>query len=286
MKDMQKNNLKDPVDLIDWMKPMEAKRSKADVWAELEQMMDQPKAAKVKSMRFSTWSVAASIAIVLSLSLLATARFYTTTINCEAGLQKAATLPDGSSVVLNSASSLSYHPFWWSFDKKVKLNGEAFFEGEHAKNFTVISEKAETTVLGTSFNIYARDDNYTVTCVTGKVKVLAHTTKQAVIIRPNQMVSLNNSGNLTSNLNVDAQLATEWTNNQFIFTQVPLKNVFLEVSRRYGISIEGLENLDQPYTGSFAKQDEIEDVLAIICKPFALEYKKLPSGEFVIEQAP
>jgi transmembrane sensor len=249
-------------------------------------MMEQPKTAKTRSMNFSAWSVAASVAIVITLSLLATARFYTTTINCEAGSQKTATLPDGSSVVLNSASSLSYHPFWWSLDKKAELNGEAFFEGEHVKNFTVTSDKAETTVLGTSFNIYARDNDYRVTCVTGKVKVLAHTTKEEVIIIPNQMVSLNNSGNLTSNLNVDASLSKEWTNNQFIFTQIPLKNVLSEVSRRYGISIEGIENLNQPYTGSFVKQDHIEDVLAIICKPFALDYKKLPSGGFVIEQAP
>ncbi|MBU0695720.1 MAG: FecR domain-containing protein [Bacteroidetes bacterium] len=286
MRDMQKNDLKDPVDLIDRMKPMEAKRNKADVWAELEKIMDEPRATKVRSMNFSTWSVAASIAIVVTLSLLATARFYTITINCKAGSQKTTTLPDGSSVVLNSASSLSYHPFWWSFDKKAELNGEAFFEGEHAKNFTITSDKAETTVLGTSFNIFARDNDYSVTCLTGKVKVLAHTTKEEVIITPNQMVSLNNSGKLTPNLNVDAQLAREWTNNQFIFTQIPLKNVLSEVSRRYGISIEGIENLNQPYTGSFVKQEHIEDVLAIICKPFSLDYKKLPSGGFVIEQAP
>ena len=82
--------------------------------------------------------------------------------------------------MLNSASSLSYYPFWWSFDKKAELNGEAFFEGEHAKNFTITSDKAETTVLGTSFNIYARDNDYQVTCVTGKVKVLALISKDEV----------------------------------------------------------------------------------------------------------
>lgn len=282
----EKNNLNDPVDLIDRMKPMKAQKTKEQVWAELEVMMAQsPETVKVRRLIPTSWQVAASVAILVCLSVL-TAKFYTKSIYCAAGQQKTAVLPDGSSVALNAKSSVSFHPFWWKFDKSVTLEGEGFFEGNHAKGFTVTSKLAQVTVLGTSFNIFARDEDYEVTCLTGKIKVKSASSNEETIINPNEMVSLTHSGNLNPKIKVDAKLALDWTKGQFIFTQIPLKKVLSEVSRRYGIEIENIDDLNQPYTGSFAQQNHIEAVLDIVCKPFGLEYKKLPSGAFVIEQAP
>lgn len=282
----EKNNLNDPVGLIDRMKPMKAQKNKEQVWAELEEMMAHyPKEAKVKRLIPTSWQIAASTAIFVCLSVVA-AKFYTKSIFCAAGEQKTATLPDGSSVELNAKSSISFHPFWWRFDKTVTLEGEGFFEGKHVKDFTVSSKMGEVTVLGTSFNIFARDEDYEVTCLTGKVKVKSHQSNEEAIINSNEMVSLTYSGNLEPKIKVDATLALDWTNGQFIFTHIPLKKVLSEVSRRYGIAIKNINDLNQPYTGSFTQQNHIETVLDIICKPFGLDYKKLPSGVFVIEQTP
>ncbi|MBD3748383.1 MAG: FecR domain-containing protein [Sphingobacteriales bacterium] len=282
----EKNNLNDPVDLIDRMKPMKAQRTKEQVWTELEAMVAQePSVVKVRKLTPISWQVAASVAILVCLSVLS-AKYYTKSIYCAVGEQKTAMLPDGSSVSLNAKSSVSFHPFWWKFDKTVTLEGEGFFEGKHAKGFTVSSTLGEVTVLGTSFNIFARDNDYEVTCLTGKVRVKSNSTNEETIINPNEMISLKNSGSFGSKIKVDAKLALDWTNGQFIFTQIPLKKVLSEVSRRYGIAIENIDDLNQPYTGSFTQQNHIEAVLDIICKPFGLDYKKLPSGGFVIEQAP
>lgn len=288
MSNLNKENMEnrdEDLDFIKKFKPMEAKKSKAQVWAELEEMMEQPlpQEAKVRTLSFRKWSVAASVAILVSLSGLAVMRFYTKSVTALVGEQAIANLPDGSKVQLNSKSTLSYHPFWWSFDREVTLEGEGFFEVEKGEKFTVVSAKGETAVLGTSFNIYARENDYQVTCLTGKVRVANANNDDGVIITPNQMVALNESGKLNANLNIDATIALDWTEGKFIFTQEPLNKVLAEIARRYGVKIENSENLNEPYTGYFNKQQDIEDVINIVCKPFNIEYKKSPSGSYIIQ---
>lgn len=278
-------NRDEELDFIKKLKPMEAKKSKEMVWAELEKMMEQPlpQQAKVRSLNFRNWSVAASLVLLVSLTILSVMRFYTKNVVASGGEQAVAYLPDGSKVQLNSKSVLTYHPFWWSFDREVTLVGEGFFEVKKGEKFTVVSEQGETSVLGTSFNIFARGNDYQVTCLSGKVKVSNAKDKDEVIITPNQMAVLNQSGKLTSELNIDAQIALDWTEGKFIFTQEPLKNVLAEIGRRYGVEFENIDNLNEPYTGYFNKQQDIEAVLNFVCKPFNIEYKKLPSGAYTIQ---
>ncbi|TKC00893.1 FecR family protein [Pedobacter cryophilus] len=285
MKNLNSKDLNDPVALIKKMKPMKAQKSKEQVWAELEQMMEQPvkKGGVIKSINFSKWSIAASIALLVSLSVLAFLKFYTVNVECLPGEQKMAYLPDGSSVQLNAKSSLSFHPLWWKMDREVELNGEGFFQVKKGEKFTVVSDNGSTSVMGTSFNIFARDEDYEVTCLTGKVKVLSIITKDEVIITPNQMVVLDQAGNLNANLKVNAKLAVDWTMGKFVFTQTPLNKVLAEIGRRYGVEIKNTENLTQLYTGNFAKQKEIEPILDLVCKTFEIEYKKLPSGEVIMQ---
>lgn len=267
------------------LKPAKAKKSKEQVWAELELMMEKPiqKQAIVRTINMRYLRVAASIALLISFGTLAVFRFYTKNVVCLAGDQTMAYLPDGSVVQLNAKSSLSFHPLWWKMKREVNLNGEGFFKVKHGEKFTVVSSLGTTSVMGTSFNIFARDNDYEVTCLTGKVRVLSLINKKEVIITPNQMVVLNNTGNLDANLNVNAKLAVNWTEGKFVFTQKPLNKVLAEIARRYGVEIQNTDNLNQLYTGNFSKQKDVETTLAIICKTFDLEYKKLPSGAFIMQ---
>jgi ferric-dicitrate binding protein FerR (iron transport regulator) len=288
MKQLDKENMDnqdDPIDFIKNLKPMEAKKSKAQVWAELEKMMEQPlpQQAKVRTLNLSKWSVAASLVVLVSLAILSVMKFYTKNVAALPGEQSIAYLPDGSKVQLNSTSSLSYRPFWWRFDREVTLEGEGFFEVKEGEKFTVVSAKGQTSVLGTSFNIFARDNDYQVTCLTGRVKVANAKSEDEVIITTNQMAELNLSGKLNTKLNIDAKTALDWTEGKFIFTHEPLNKVLAELSRRYGVEIKNITNLNDPYTGYFNKQQDIEAVLNFVCKPFNIEYKKLPSGGYIIQ---
>lgn len=274
---------KNPIDEIKKFKPVEAKRSKGEVWADLERLMEHPiKETPVYKFNPRKWQLAASIILMIFVSAFLGAKFYTKTVVADFGKQEVAFLPDGSKVKLNAQTSISYHPFWWKVNREVKLAGEAFFEVKKGGKFTVISKIGNTTVVGTSFNIFARDNDYHVTCLTGKVLVLSSQTQQKQLIIPNQMVSVVEEGNLKLNPKVNAKLSTDWTIGKFIFTQVSLNKVFEEISRRYGVELENIGSFEGTYTGNFNKEPNIEVVLNLVCKPFELEYKKLSSGAYTI----
>lgn len=275
----------DPIDLINKMKPLTAKKSKAQVWAELEELLEKPvqSQAKVRSIFTYQLKVAASIILIASVGVLAGLRFYTTTVDCLAGEQKSAQLPDGSTVQLNAQSAVKFHPYWWKINRQVELEGEGFFKVKKGEKFTVISTNGSTSVMGTSFNIYARDYDYEVTCLTGKVNVVAKQSQDQIIITPNQMVKLNTNGKLDTNLNVDAKLATQWTTGKFLFTQVPLRKVLAEIGRQYNVTINNTENLNDLYTGSFSKEPNVETVLDLISATFNISYTKSNLGVYTIQ---
>ncbi len=286
--DKHKNSIPDSLDLIKYLKPMEAAKSKDQVWAELEKVIDNEpvkQQAVISKLFMRKWMVAAGFVLMLSFCALGFLRFYTNNVVCLPGEQLNTLLPDGSLVHLNSQTSLSFHSYWWKVKREVTLDGEAFFKVKKGEKFTVVSKKGETSVMGTSFNIFSRNNDYEVTCLTGKVKVLSLMSKNILIIAPNQSVILNNSGNLRANLNVNAASSTDWTKGKFVFTRVPLNRVLSEIARRYGTEIKNTENLNQLYTGSFMIKEEIEPILNLVCKPFDIEYKKLPSGEYIISNS-
>ena len=89
------------------------------------------------------------------------------------GQKSTITLADGSTVMLNAQSRLTY-PGQFAGTREVVLEGEAFFLVNHNpdKPFVVRSGHLQTTVLGTSFNIEAfPEKNIKVTVATGKVRV-------------------------------------------------------------------------------------------------------------------
>ena len=106
-------------------------------------------------------------------------------------------LPDGSSVWLNAASSLTY-PIAFSNGKKriVELKGEAYFEVAKDKlhPFVVKTARQEVEVLGTSFNINSYLDEPTVktTLLEGNVRVSADGLPAKVLVPDEQAVLSNN----------------------------------------------------------------------------------------------
>jgi transmembrane sensor len=211
-------------------------------------------------------------------------RFYTNTVECPAGQHLAYVLPDGSSVQLNAESTLKYHPLWWSFSRSLKFEGEAFFEVTKGSKFEVFSDMGTTAVLGTSFNIFSREDEYKVTCFTGKVKVSSPVTSEQVIITPDYKAEISKNGSITVSKEQKPSSDISWINNMFNFNAQPLSIVFKEIERQYNIQIQSNIALDYYYTGYFSKDKPVEEVLALVCKPFGLTFVRLSDNSYKIIQ--
>lgn len=259
------------------------KKSEADIWSSIEvQLGNQPKdRLLIVNFGLAKWMVAASIVILFSIGSFL--RFYTTTIENPVGQHLVAMLPDQSRVNLNAQSSIRYNPYWWKINRKVTLEGEAFFEVQKGKKFTVTSTIGITQVLGTSFNIFAREEIYKVTCISGTVKVTSRLGCEA-IIKPNSKAEINRNGEINVLTNIETFPEISWKKNIFLFTAAPVYAVFAEIERQYGIKIDTKINDKSLYTGNFNKDQNVEEILEYVCPALGLKYIRKSVGEYLIIQ--
>jgi ferric-dicitrate binding protein FerR (iron transport regulator) len=254
-------------------------KSKADVWNELEAGLKP--AGRVVSMNVSIvkWAIAA--VFVMLVGIVSLMRFSSETIETVDGQHLAITLPDGSTVNLNAQSTITYHPYWWRFDRKIEFEGEALFSVEKGKRFRVISNVAKTEVLGTRFNIFARENTYKVTCVEGSVKVV--TTKgEKVILKPNDKATVQTGGTIIIQNNIETLPEISWKDFSFFFTSVPLSDVFSEIERQYGVRIDARVDVHALYTGNFSKNQNIEEILGYICPAMGFKFIRQSATTFSV----
>lgn len=179
--------------------------------------------------------------------------------------------PDGSSVNINADSKLAYNKLSWFFNRSVSMDGEAFFEVEKGEPFTVFSELGSTSVLGTSFNIYSRAQDYNVACITGSVKVSLGEFDDIILTPGNGVRFSNDEKGTEYSLNED-HLA-DWRSGEFFFDNEPLINVVATLSRQYNIEVRLAKRYEQnKYTGYFNDKN-LETALKIICDPSELEFQ-------------
>jgi ferric-dicitrate binding protein FerR (iron transport regulator) len=256
-------------------------KSKEQVWAELEKRIDASK-KPVKAVILRPWMSMAAAVFALLIGFSAFMQIYTKKIRVPAGQHSSIDLPDDSHVKINAQSTISYKPLMWRFSRNVKLEGEAYFEVRKGKKFVVTSAYGKTTVMGTSFNIYARNQKYYVTCVSGNVRVTGRVKKKEAILNAGQRAALSETGILEVQAGINTEQTLSWTENRFSFTSVPVKQVFEEIARQYDIIISVPATIDKTYTGAFSKSASAGDVLNLVCRPLNLTYIRKSQNEYVI----
>lgn len=249
------------------------KKSKEEVWQNIESAIEEKPEAKSISLRSTFLRISAAASVILIVGAALFMRYYTRTVFIQPGELAQIELPGGSNITLNASTEIRYKPLWWFIEREIEMKGEVFFDVTKGREFTVLSATGKTTVLGTSFNIYSRDKDYEVKCYTGKVSVESLVNGEKVIIEQNQVALVNRNGTLSLN-ELSSVPDSDWRTGLFRFTSSPIERVFDEISRQYGIEIEGTEGLDLVYTGSFTRDQSPAEVLNIVCRAFGLKFVK------------
>jgi transmembrane sensor len=263
-------------------------KSKEEVWNELEgKIMENNRSPeRVRHTLSGRQWIAMAASLTILLSVAGFMRFHTVKQFSPRGVHAAIVLPDGSNVEMNAYTRISYHPYWWFISREVKLEGEAFFQVEKGKRFRVASSNAITEVMGTTFNIFARGEDYIVTCHTGSVKVTDTGTRSSVILSPEERSVLNPAGGFTVSRLTDHRAEPGWTNNLITFGSTPLRLVFDEIERQFGIVIETPEEMHQVYSGNFSLHQSVENILTLLCVPFDLEYERQSGNKYIVYPSP
>lgn len=211
-----------------------------NLWDKIDAATPEEKAtvqkeAVVRSMgrrRWMSYAAAACIGLVAFFALYNP----TTTVEIGNGEQLAYTLPDNSKVNLNAASTITFKAGDFDGDRIVNLEGEAFFEVEKGQSFKVITPNGTVEVLGTSFNVNARNGQLEVDCRTGKVKVTAKQSSQILTKGLGTKLNADQSAlEDTYETNIDQQIG--WMRGNFYLEQITLNEITAELERQFDIKI-------------------------------------------------
>ncbi|MGL4292572.1 MAG: FecR family protein [Bacteroidales bacterium] len=179
-------------------------------------------------------------------------------------------LADGTTVWLNSNSSISY-PGKFSWRKReITLRGEAFFQVSKSKHhpFIVKTEQVDVKVLGTSFNVRAYESDSLVEVQVTEGKVMAypsHDVKGAYLLTANQMATFDLRSKQSSSDPYDSETGN-WRNGRYLFKDKKLKDIVTQLERLYAVNIRIEEAYlgEEIYYGEINTRDSIEKILDII----------------------
>jgi ferric-dicitrate binding protein FerR (iron transport regulator) len=257
--------------------------SKDQVWENLSHRIQEPISDTRSASLTLFYKIAFAASVLIILGVAGFMKLYTKTVFAPSGQHLTLSLPDSSKIELNAQSTVTYHPFWFAFRRTITLDGEAFFKVVHANQFRVLSTRGETTVLGTSFNIYSRDDSYNVTCFTGKVKVVSSVRNEVVLLAPNEQAFINKDGFLQFVQKVNSQLVKSWRDNMFVFTGSSIVSVLKEIERQYNIKIVFKADPNLTYTGNFSRSLSEKEVLDLVCTSLGLKFDARSKTEFLVD---
>lgn len=243
-----------------------------------------------RSRSFSWLKVAASVALlaVVAFGL----RAWINSNNSDfatADFTKELTLPDGSVILLNHNSDFQLAEDFNLEERRVYLEGEAYFEVAPDKDrpFILVQDDLELKVVGTAFNLQAdpRTGRLMVEVSEGLVRL--STDDEQIEVGP-QQCGVRNDRSTPLRLEPAPHLNRHaWRTGQLSFEATPLKEVLLAIASSYRINweIEGdmLTTCGQlPFTARF-DNDPIEDVIATLSQQFNLTIStQVTSEQYII----
>jgi transmembrane sensor len=192
------------------------------------------------------------------------------------------TLPDGSVISLNKNSELTYPEKFASNERRVKLEGEAFFEIEPDQERPFIIElqhQSTVTVLGTSFNIEEKAGITEVFVKTGKVEFKS--SASVLILMPGEKGVLDHQTGIIEKAQPEKIDFNEmfWLDQKLEFDSEPLKNVIHVLSQTFDTEIEVSDStsLNCPLTTKF-ERESLEQILDVISGSFNLRVQPTDHG--------
>lgn len=191
------------------------------------------------------------------------------------------TLPDGSEVWLNAASSIKYPTTFIGNERKVEISGEAYFEIAHnsAKPFKVSVNGMEVKVLGTHFNINAYNDEISVKTTLLEGSISLTKAGAAITLKPGQQVQLGNGMKMKVIDNVDIDQVVAWKNGYFSFNRADLQTVMRQIARWYDVEISYEGKIpERQFGGKIDRNSNASEILKILEESkvhFSIEEKKI-----------
>lgn len=188
------------------------------------------------------------------------------------GVKGTIVLPDGSEVILNSASTLRTPARFENGKRVVELEGEGYFKVESNPDWPMYvrtSRGVTVKVTGTEFNLstYSDDAALKLTLVRGKVSLLDEKSETEVVVREKEEVVVGARAQLEkpTRKTADMKLNTSWKDGYLVFDNTPIREVIKKMERWYGVDITVADArvMNNTFTASF-RSESLQQVLTLL----------------------
>lgn len=177
-------------------------------------------------------------------------------------------LSDGTRVQLNSESRIRYPVHFVGAERRVYLEGEAYFEV--AKNekvpFVVEVGKVTVQVSGTTFNVraYTNETNIYTTLVEGGVRLSVE--DKNLILCPGEQGIVNTRTATMNKSDVDVRFFIGWKDGRFLFDEQPLEEIMNTLARWYDVKIcfSSAAVRQVTFSGNLKRYDNFDKILKML----------------------
>ena len=160
------------------------------------------------------------------------------TLNVPYGKSAAVTLPDGSTAYLHPGSKVIFPTAFVGKERVVMLEGRAYFkvakDAEHP--FIVMAGDAQTTVLGTEFDINTNSGE--ITLINGSIKVSIKEMNKDIVLTPRQQVKYDVKSSAFDVAQVDIVPYEYWRDGYLYFDNVELKEIMEAIGKNFNMTVE------------------------------------------------
>jgi ferric-dicitrate binding protein FerR (iron transport regulator) len=192
-------------------------------------------------------------------------------------------LSDNSHVWLNAGSSVTYPVAFTGNERKVTIEGEAYFEVTHdaLKPFIVSKGKAAVKVLGTRFNMNAYDDeaDIRITLLQGLVQVTNY--QYAAAVKPGEQAIVK-ADNIDVKGSVDLEQVMSWKEGYFRMKGTDLAALMRQVARWYDVQVEYENGVPAASFGGLINRDvSLPDMLKAL-EQYGI-YSRIDNGKVIVQ---
>lgn len=188
------------------------------------------------------------------------------TLSTPVGGQYQVTLPDGTKVWLNAATKLMYPSKFASNERKVEIDGEAYFEvsKNDKQPFRVVMQDGSTvTVLGTHFNVmaYTNETQKEITLLEGKVAVAKNNNVEN--LEPGTQAVVRNDI-IAKRTGIDTEEITAWKNGLFVFHDATIESIMKQVERWYDAKVVYKGEIKQQFNATISRNESLSKLLRLL----------------------
>ena len=258
----------------------------------IKQLENQKKHLRIRRVLLGSAAVIIPVLLILGGYFYLNQDVKMIEVTTSSNQQKLCTLADGTTILLNSGTKITYPSRFKDAIRMVTLEGEAYFSvaSDAAKPFIVKTNHLSVRVLGTKFNIsaYPTNDRTIATLNSGKIQVDIQSgkTDSRYILKPNQEIVFNKIDHSVL-LNTVTGENSSWKDGSLVFQDATFNDIVNTIEHRFGVTIDYNKQVfpNTPYTIKFIHNESLEDILNVLQDVVGgFEYKKENSRITIIKK--